>query len=60
MILCFKVEDVMKVQEVLLDDSKKRHLLLDEGGMPVVPVMKYLDATEKSSNTLKTYCYAFK
>ncbi|MFJ8530988.1 transposase [Bacillus sp. NPDC094106] len=50
----------MKVQEVLLDDSKKRYLLLDEGGMSVVPVMKYLDTTEKSSNTLKTYCYAFK
>nr|WP_018780440.1 hypothetical protein [Bacillus pseudomycoides] len=31
--------------------------------MPLVPVMKYLkylDAAEKSSNTLKTYCYALK
>ncbi|PEK34351.1 transposase [Bacillus pseudomycoides] len=57
------MEDVMKVQEVLLDGSKKRYLLLNEGGMPLVPVMKYLkylDAAEKSSNTLKTYCYALK
>ncbi len=53
----------MKVQEVLLDGNKKRYMLLDKDGMPVVPVMKYLkylDATGKSSNTLKTYCYALK
>ncbi|MDQ0185290.1 tyrosine-type recombinase/integrase [Cytobacillus sp. FSL R5-0569] len=53
----------MKVQEVLLDGNKKRYMLLDEGGLPVAPVtkyLKYLDATEKSSNTLKTYCYALK
>lgn len=53
----------MKVQEVLLDGNKKRYMLLDKGGMPVVPVMKYLkylDTTGKSSNTQKTYCYALK
>lgn len=53
----------MKVQEVLLDGNKKRYMLLDEGGLPVAPVtkyLKYLDATGKSSNTLKTYCYALK
>lgn len=26
--------------------------------MPVVPMMKYLEVTGKSSNTLKTFCYA--
>lgn len=34
-----------------------------KGGLPVAPVtkyLKYLDATKKSSNTLKTYCYALK
>ncbi|MFC3882397.1 tyrosine-type recombinase/integrase [Bacillus songklensis] len=53
----------MKVQEVLLDGNKKRYMLLDDGGIPVVPVMKYLkylDATGKSSNTQKTYCYSLK
>jgi integrase/recombinase XerD len=53
----------VRVQEVFLDDYKKRYLLLDEEGVPVVPVMKYLkylDNTGKSSNTLKTYCYALK
>ncbi|MGW8957703.1 hypothetical protein [Paenibacillus sp. NPDC055715] len=32
----------MRVQEVILNDNKKRYLLLDEVGVPVVPVMKYL------------------
>ncbi|TKH43009.1 transposase [Paenibacillus terrae] len=53
----------MRVQEVILNDNKKRYLLLDEVGVPVVPVMKYLkhlDQTGKSNNTLKTYCYALK
>ncbi|MCM3402860.1 tyrosine-type recombinase/integrase [Cytobacillus oceanisediminis] len=53
----------MRVQEVLLDGNKKRYMLLDNSGMPIVPVMKYLkylDVTGKSSNTLKTYCYALK
>ncbi|OAB42680.1 hypothetical protein PBAT_19695 [Paenibacillus antarcticus] len=53
----------MRVQEVILNDNKKRYLLLDAVGVPVVPVMKYLkylDQTGKSNNTLKTYCYALK
>ncbi|MCM3595619.1 site-specific integrase [Metabacillus idriensis] len=53
----------MKVQEVLLDGNKKRYMLLDKRGMPVVPVMKYLkfiDKTEKSIHTQKTYCYSLK
>ncbi|NDI33229.1 tyrosine-type recombinase/integrase [Chengkuizengella sediminis] len=53
----------MKAQEVLLDGNKKRYMLLDKDGIPVVPVMKYLkylDVTGKRSNTLKTYCYALK
>ncbi|KFN02601.1 transposase [Bacillus clarus] len=48
----------MKVQEVLLDGNRKMYLLLDEGGIPVVPVMKYLkclDVTEKSSKLLLFY-----
>ncbi|MUG71957.1 hypothetical protein GNP93_14900 [Paenibacillus validus] len=51
------------MQEVILNENKKRYLLLDEVGVPVVPVMKYLkylDQTGKSNNTLKTYCYALK
>lgn len=53
----------MRVQEVILNENKKRYLLLDAVGVPVVPVMnylKYLDQTGKSNNTLKTYCYALK
>lgn len=48
----------MRVQEVLLDGNKKRYMPLDKGWMPVVPMMKYLEVTGKSSNTLKTFCYA--
>jgi integrase/recombinase XerD len=51
------------VQEIIIEDGK-RYLLLDEKGIPVIPVMKYLkylDSTEKkASNTQKTYCYALK
>lgn len=53
----------MRVQEVKLDENKRRYLLLDSDGIPVMPVakyLKYLDNTEKSSNTQKTYCYALK
>lgn len=38
-------------------------MLIDQHGFPVIPVvkyLKYLDITEKSSNTQKTYCYALK
>ncbi|HDR6247921.1 TPA: tyrosine-type recombinase/integrase [Bacillus cereus] len=53
----------MRVQEILLKDKIKRYLLVDQSGTPVMPVtryLKYLDATGKSSNTQKTYCYALK
>jgi integrase/recombinase XerD len=53
----------MRVQEVLLEKHQKRYMLLDENGIPVFPVMKYLkylDTTNKSPNTQKTYCYALK
>ncbi|NIK79046.1 hypothetical protein FHS15_004192 [Paenibacillus castaneae] len=53
----------MRVQEAILKDNKKRYLLLDEVGVSVVPVikyLKYLDQTGKSNNTLKIYCYALK
>jgi len=53
----------MRVQEVLIEDNKKRYILLDRVGFPVMPVMKYikyLDNTKKSPNTQKTYCYSLK
>lgn len=53
----------MHVQEVILEDSKKRYMLLNREGLPVIPVvkyLKYLDNTRKSSNTQKTYCYCLK
>ncbi|NFS12577.1 transposase [Clostridium botulinum] len=53
----------MRVQEVRLDNSKRRYMLLDDKGIPIIPVvryLKYLDNGEKSSNTQKTYCYALK
>ncbi|WP_342047191.1 tyrosine-type recombinase/integrase [Bacillus sp. OTU530] len=52
----------MRVQEVILENGK-RYILIDSEGIPVIPVvkyLKYLDATGKSSNTQKTYCYALK
>ncbi|MEC2074314.1 MULTISPECIES: tyrosine-type recombinase/integrase [Bacillaceae] len=53
----------MKVQEVLLENNMKRYMLLDDKGLLVLPVMKYikyLDTRGKSPNTQKTYCYALK
>ncbi|MED1596354.1 MULTISPECIES: tyrosine-type recombinase/integrase [Bacillus] len=53
----------MRVQEVLLENNSKRYILVDNEGIPVIPVMKYLkylDVTGKSNNTQKTYCYALK
>ncbi|MBG9775986.1 hypothetical protein [Brevibacillus laterosporus] len=49
----------MKVQEVLIHE-KKRYLLIDKGGYPVIPVAKYLDNIGKAENTLKSYCYHLK
>lgn len=53
----------MLVQEILIDTHHKRYILIDEKGIPVLPVvryLKYLDITGKSRNTQKTYCYALK
>jgi integrase/recombinase XerD len=53
----------MRVQEVLLENKIRRYILVDEKGFPVIPVakyLKYLDKTGRSTNTLKTYCYALK
>jgi integrase/recombinase XerD len=53
----------MRVQEIILEDNKKRYMLLDVDGFPVLPVLrylKYLDDTGRKSNTNKTYCYALK
>lgn len=55
-------EHHMNVQEVKID-NKRRYMLLDEQGLPIIPVvkyLKYLDNTERSYNTQKTYCYALK
>ncbi|WP_042887721.1 tyrosine-type recombinase/integrase [Bacillus cereus] len=52
----------MRVQEIIIENGKK-YLLLDEQGIPIIPVakyLKYLDNTGKSNNTQKTYCYALK
>lgn len=53
----------MKVQEVKLDNNQRRYLLLDDNGLPVIPVaryLKYIDNSEKSFNTQKTYAYSLK
>lgn len=53
----------MKVQEVKLDNNTRRYLLVDKRGLPILPVakyLKYIDNSEKSYNTQKTYCYALK
>ncbi|ESU33269.1 hypothetical protein G3A_07045 [Bacillus sp. 17376] len=53
----------MRVQEIILEGNKKRYMLLDGVGKPVIPVMQYLkflDTGGKSGNTQKTYCYSLK
>lgn len=53
----------MKVQEVKLDNNQRRYLLLDNNGLPIIPVakyLKYIDNSEKSFNTQKTYAYSLK
>ena len=53
----------MKVQEVKLDNNQKRYLLVDNTGLPIIPVakyLKYIDNSGKSFNTQKTYCYSLK
>ena len=53
----------MKVQEVKLENNQRRYLLVDDKGIPILPVakyLKYIDNSEKSFNTQKTYCYSLK
>lgn len=53
----------MKVQEVKLDNNQRRYILVDDNGLPIIPVakyLKYIDNSEKSFNTQKTYCYSLK
>lgn len=53
----------MRVQPVILAENKIRYILVDDAGQPVIPVIKYLkhlDNTDKSRNTIKTYCYSLK
>ncbi|WP_256710898.1 tyrosine-type recombinase/integrase [Paenibacillus sp. FSL A5-0031] len=58
---------MLKVQEVIVstknEEMKTRYMLLDSVGSPVIPVikyLKYLDNCEKSTNTIKSYCYHLK
>lgn len=56
----------MKVQEVsinTIEGAKKRYILVDQSGQPIVPVIKYLkymDNIGSSVNTLRSYCYHLK
>ncbi|MEK3992724.1 tyrosine-type recombinase/integrase [Robertmurraya sp. FSL R5-0851] len=53
----------MRVQEVIFENKNKRYMLLDDNGVPIITVIRYLKFLEqkgKSSNTQKTYCYALK
>lgn len=53
----------MRVQEVKLDNNQRRYLLVDDNGLPIIPVakyLKYIDNSEKSFNTQKTYAYSLK
>ncbi len=47
----------------MLEENKIRYILVDNDGLPVIPIIKYLkhlDNTGKSVNTIKTYCYSLK
>lgn len=46
------VGEKMKVQEVLLEDNKRRYLLLDDNGLPVIPVAKYLKYIDNTGKTV--------
>ncbi|MGL4913599.1 MAG: tyrosine-type recombinase/integrase [Romboutsia sp.] len=53
----------MRVQEVKLENNQRRYLLVDDNGLPIMAVaryLKYIDNSEKSFNTQKTYCYSLK
>ncbi|GMQ60700.1 hypothetical protein AN1V17_51020 [Vallitalea sediminicola] len=47
----------MKVQEIILEGYRRRYILLDDDGIPIVSVVRYLkhlDNIAKSSTTLKS------
>ncbi|QEZ70861.1 transposase (plasmid) [Paraclostridium bifermentans] len=53
----------MKVQEVKLDNNQRRYLLINDNGLLIMPAakyLKYIDNSEKSFNTQKTYAYSLK
>lgn len=53
----------MKVQEIVLSNNSKRYLVVDDDERPIYPVaqfIKYLDSTQKSPNTQRTYCYGLR
>lgn len=52
----------MRVQEVIVDGNK-RYMLLDDGGKPIIEVVKFLKFLERKGRkkkTLQTYCYRLK
>ncbi len=55
--------EVMRVQEILTGDQRKRYIVVDENGQLVLPVMrylKYLDSIGRARNTLRTYSHSLK
>lgn len=47
----------------MIVDNSKKYILVDNEGIPIIPVLKYLkhlDLKGKSTKTLRTYCYALK
>lgn len=53
----------MKVQEVKINENIKRFILVNDEGLPILPVLKYikfLDARGNTVRTQETYCYALK
>lgn len=53
----------MKVQEARVDENIKRFILVDDEGLPVIPVLKYikfLDGRGNTPRTQETYCYGLK
>ncbi|WP_342601893.1 transposase [Peribacillus sp. FSL E2-0159] len=47
----------MRVQEVIIEGNKKRYMLLNKEGRPILPVLKYLESldTVKKATTLKKH-----
>lgn len=53
----------MKVQEIILSNGEKSFLVLDEEGIPIESIMKYmkyLNSIRKSPNTQRAYCYGLR